>query len=168
MVARFGGRPFFWQRFWPSRQRMFILGWALFPGATVKTRPELTLDDCLKISTAAQAEARKNNWNVSIAILDDGGHLLHFTRLDGATPANGVIAIEKARTSAMSRRSSGAWEDRIKAGRTAMLKMPGILPIQGGLPIIVETTCVGAIGVSGVQSHEDEQICQAGIDALLK
>jgi uncharacterized protein GlcG (DUF336 family) len=88
--------------------------------------------------------------------------------LDGATPANGVIAIEKARTSAMSRRSSGAWEDRIKAGRTSMLKMPGILPIQGGLPIIVETTCVGAIGVSGVQSHEDEQICQAGIDALLK
>ncbi len=134
----------------------------------MKTRPELTLEDCLKISAAAQAEARKHGWNVAIAILDDGGHLLHFVRMDGATPANATIAVEKARTSALSRRTSGNWEERIKAGRTSMLKMPGILPVQGGVPIMVDKACVGAVGVSGVQSHEDEQIAQAGIDALLK
>jgi len=134
----------------------------------MKTRPELTLEDCLKISAAAQAEARRNGWNVAIAILDDGGHLLHFARMDGATPANAGIAIEKGRTAAFSRRSSGKWEQLIKDGRTGMLNMPGVLPVQGGVPIVAEGTCVGGIGVSGVQSQQDEQIAQAGIDALLK
>jgi uncharacterized protein GlcG (DUF336 family) len=133
----------------------------------MKTRPVLTQEDCLRICAAAEAEARRSKWIVAIAILDDGGHLLHFTRMDGATPANAAIAVEKGRTSALSRRTSGSWEERIKAGRTAMLKMPGILPVQGGVPIIAEGTCIGAVGVSGVQSHEDEQIAQAGIDAIL-
>jgi glc operon protein GlcG len=132
----------------------------------MKTRPVLTLEDCLKIHAAAEAEARRNDWSVAIAILDDGGHLLHFARMDGATPANAAIALEKGRTAAMSRRSSGKWEEFVKAGRTSMIKMPGILPVQGGVPIVVEGTCVGAVGVSGVQSHQDEQIAQAGIDAL--
>jgi glc operon protein GlcG len=134
----------------------------------MRTRPELTLQECLRISAAAQQEAERNKWIVAIAILDDGGHLLHFARMDGATPANAAIAVEKARTAALSRRTSGSWEERIKAGRTAMLKMPGILPVQGGVPIVADGACVGAVGVSGVQSHEDEQIAQAGIDALLK
>jgi glc operon protein GlcG len=132
----------------------------------MKTRPELTLADCERIAAAAVTEARKQQWKVAIAILDDGGHLLHFARMDGATPANAAIAVEKARTAALSRRTSGSWEERIKAGRTSMLKMPGILPVQGGVPIVVEGTCIGAVGVSGVQSHEDESIAQAGIDAL--
>ena len=134
----------------------------------MKTRPVLTLEDCLKISAAAGEEARKNAWNVAIAILDDGGHLLHFARMDGATPANAAIAVDKARTAATSRRASGMWEKLIKDGRTGMLNMPGILPVQGGLPIVTEGTCVGGIGVSGVQSHQDDQIAQAGIDALLQ
>lgn len=134
----------------------------------MKTRPCLSLADVKKLADAAEAEAVRNNWNVAIAILDDGGHLLGFLRMDGATPANAAIALEKGRTAALSRRSSGSWEDRVKGGRTSMLKMPGILPVQGGLPIVVEGTCVGGVGVSGVQSHEDEQIAQAGIDALLK
>ena len=134
----------------------------------MKTRPELTLEDCLKIYAAAEAEARRNNWNVAVAILDDGGHLLHFARMDGATPANATIAVEKGRTAAVSRRSSGKWEEIVKGGRTAMIKMPGILPVQGGVPIVADGTCIGAVGVSGVQSHQDEQIAQAGIDALLK
>ena len=133
----------------------------------MKTRPVLTLEDCLKISAAAEKEARNNNWNVAIAILDDGGHLLHFLRMDGATPANAAIAVEKGRTAATSRRASGMWEKLIKDGRTGMLNMPGILPVQGGLPIVAEGTCVGGIGVSGVQSHQDDQIAQSGIDALL-
>ena len=134
----------------------------------MKTRPELTLADCERIAAAAVAEARRNQWIVALAILDDGGHLLHFLRMDGATPANAAIAVEKARTAALSRRTSGSWEERVKAGRTSMLKMPGILPVQGGVPILVDGTCIGGVGVSGVQSHEDEQIAQAGIDALLK
>ena len=134
----------------------------------MKTRPQLTIEDCERIMVGALAEAAKNQWIVAVAILDDGGHLLHFSRMDGATPANAAIAVEKARTAALSRRTSGSWEERIKAGRTAMLKMPGILPVQGGVPIVAEGSCVGSVGVSGVQSHEDEQIAQAGIDALLK
>ena len=133
----------------------------------MKHRPELTLADCEKISAAGFAEARRNDWVVTIAILDDGGHLLHFARMDGSTPANATIAVEKGRTAAMSRRSSGSWQDRI-GDRPELMKMPGILPVQGGVPIMVEGSCIGAVGVSGVQSHEDEKIAQAGIDALLK
>jgi glc operon protein GlcG len=132
----------------------------------MKSRPMLTLDDCRKISAASEAEAKKNNWIVCIAILDDGGHLLHLVRMDGASPANARIATEKGRTAAESRRSSGVWEERIKGGRTSMLGMPGITPVQGGLPIMVEGVCVGGVGVSGVASHEDEQIAKAGIDTV--
>ena len=133
----------------------------------MKTRAELTQADCEKLMAAALAEAKRNSWIVAIAILDDGGHLLHFTRMDGATPANAAIALEKGRTAAMSRRTSGSWQERIKT-RPEMLKMPGILPVQGGVPILVDGSCVGGVGVSGVQSHEDEQIARAGIDALPK
>jgi glc operon protein GlcG len=132
----------------------------------MKTRSMLTLEDCKRMSAAAEAEARKNNWNVCVAIVDDGGHLLHLFRMDGATPANSRIAIEKGRTAAETRRSTAMWEERIKSGRTAMLKMPGITPVQGGLPIVIDGECIGAVGVSGVQSHEDEQIAKAGISVL--
>lgn len=131
----------------------------------MKTKPCLTLSDLKKIAAACEAEAIKNKWDVVIAILDDGGHLLWLQRMDGATPFNAQVAVEKGRTAAVSRRSSKNWEDRIAAGRNAVLKMP-VLPIQGGLPIMHQGQCVGAIGVSGVQSHEDEQIAQAGLDAL--
>ncbi|HEV8107722.1 MAG TPA: heme-binding protein [Burkholderiales bacterium] len=132
----------------------------------MKTRAMLTLEDCKRIAAAAEAEARKNNWNVCVAILDDGGHLLHLFRMDGATPANSRIAIEKGRTAAETRRSTAMWEDRVKGGRMAMLKMPGVTPVQGGLPIVIDGECIGAVGVSGVQSQEDEQIAKVGIGVL--
>jgi len=131
----------------------------------MKQRPMLTLEDCKKIAAAAEAEARRNNWNVCIAILDDGGHLLHLARMDGATPANARIAVEKGRTAAETRRSTANWQERV-AKRTELLRMPGVTPVQGGVPIVVDGTCVGGVGVSGVQSHEDEQIAAAGINAL--
>ena len=131
----------------------------------MKTRPYLTLEDCKKMGAACEAEARKNNWNVAIAILDDGGHLMWVERMDGATPANVEIAIGKGRTAAVTRRSSKTWEDRIAGGRLSMLGMP-VLPVQGGIPVVHEGQCVGAIGVSGVQSHEDEQIAAAGAATL--
>lgn len=131
----------------------------------MKNRPMLTLEDCRKITAAAEAEARKNNWNVVIAILDDGGHLLHLARMDGASPANARIAVEKGRTAAETRRSTMVWQERI-AKRPELLNMPEVTPVQGGLPIMADGVCVGAVGISGVQSHEDEQIAAAGIAAL--
>ena len=131
----------------------------------MKNRPMLTLEDCRKISAAAEAEARKNNWNVCIAILDDGGHLLHLARMDGASPANARIAIEKGRTAAETRRSTATWQERI-AKRPELLKMPQVTPVQGGLPIMADGVCVGAVGISGVQSHADEQSAAAGIKAV--
>ena len=131
----------------------------------MKNRPMLTLEDCRKISAAAEAEARKNHWNVCIAILDDGGHLLHLARMDGASPANARIAIAKGRTAAETRRSTAVWQERI-AKRPELLNMPQVTPVQGGLPIMAEGVCVGAVGISGVQSHEDEQVAAAGIAAL--
>jgi len=131
----------------------------------MKQRPMLTLDDCKKMSSAAEAEARRNNWNVCIAILDDGGHLLHLARMDGATPANARIALEKGRAAAETRRSTANWQERV-AKRIELLRMPEVTPVQGGVPIVIDGTCVGAVGVSGVQSHEDEQIAAAGIKAL--
>jgi glc operon protein GlcG len=131
----------------------------------MKNRPMLTLEDCRKITTAAEAEARRNNWNVCIAILDDGGHLLHLARMDGASPANARIAIEKGRTAAETRRSTAVWQERI-AKRPELLNMPQVTPVQGGLPIMSDGVCVGAVGISGVQSHEDEQVAAAGIKAI--
>ena len=131
----------------------------------MKTRPMLTLEDCRKITAAAEAEARRTSWNGCIAILDDGGHLLHLARMDGASPANARIAIEKGRTAAETRRSTTAWQERI-AKRPELLNMPQVTPVQGGLPIMADGVCVGAVGISGVQSHEDEQIAAAGIKAL--
>ncbi len=113
----------------------------------MKTKPCLTLEDCKKIGAACEAEARKNKWNVVIAVLDDGGHLLWLERMDGATPANAEIAIEKGRSAAVSRRTTKNWEDRVAAGRNALLKMP-VLPVQGGVPIMAGGECVGAVGVS--------------------
>ena len=131
----------------------------------MKTKPCLTLSDLKKIAAGCEAEAIKNKWDVVIAILDDGGHLLWLQRMDGATPFNAQVAVEKGRSAAVSRRSTKNWEERIAGGRMAVLNMP-VLPVQGGLPIMHQGQCVGAIGVSGVQSHEDEQIAQAGLDAL--
>ena len=130
----------------------------------MKTKPILTLQDCEKIQAACRAEAEKNKWNVTVAIVDDGGYLLSLVRMDGAGPVTPEIATMKAHSAAVSRRSTKVSEDRI-ASRPALIKMP-VLPVQGGVPILHEGHCVGAVGVSGVQSHEDEQICNAGIAAL--
>ena len=131
----------------------------------MKTRQMLTLADCKKIAAAAEAEAARNNWAVTIAILDDGGIPLHLSRMDGANALSAEIATQKGRTAAMTGRTSKTWEDRIKDGRLSMLGMP-VLPVQGGVPIIVDGQRLGGVGVSGVQSHEDEQVANAGIAAL--
>jgi uncharacterized protein GlcG (DUF336 family) len=123
--------------------------------------------DLKLIGAAAEAEAQKNGWAVSIAIVDDGGHLLWFTRLDGAPPISAHIAPAKARTAAVGRRESKVYEDVINGGRASFLSAPfleGML--EGGVPIMKDGQCLGAVGVSGVKSSEDAQIAKAGIAAI--
>lgn len=132
----------------------------------MRSKPCLTTDDASKMMTACKAEAQKNNWKVCIAIVDDSGAALLLERMEGAGPTTAEVAMSKARTSATTRRPTKFWEERLKE-RPAFLMFPsGGVMIQGGLPIVHQDECVGAIGVSGVQSHEDEQIAQAGIKAL--
>jgi glc operon protein GlcG len=131
----------------------------------MRNRPALTNDDTHKMMAACKAEAQKNKWNVSIAIVDDAGHLLLLERMDGCLPLSASVAAGKARTSGITRRPTKFWEDRVKE-RPVFIEFPADVKIQGGLPIMVQNECVGAIGVSGVQSHEDEQIAAAGIKAL--
>jgi uncharacterized protein GlcG (DUF336 family) len=133
----------------------------------MKTKHVLTLDDARKIAAAAEAEAVKNNWGVVISIVDDGGHLLWLQRLDGAAPISSYIAPAKAKTAALGRRESKAYEDLINNGRTAFLTAPNLDGmLEGGVPIVVEGQVIGAVGVSGVKSAEDVQIARAGIAAL--
>lgn len=133
----------------------------------MNSKPYLTLADVKKIAAASEAEALANGWAVSIAIVDDGGHLLWQQRLDGAAPISAHIAPSKARTAAVGRRESRLYEEMINQGRVSFLSAPtldGLL--EGGVPILVEGHCVGAVGVSGVKSSEDAQIAKAGIAAL--
>ena len=127
----------------------------------------LTLDDAKAISTASEEEARRNDWPVVIAIVDDGGHLIHLLRLDNTQFGSIEVAIEKARSAIAFRRPTKTWEDNIAEGRVRYLGLPGALPIEGGLPIHAGGQFIGAIGVSGVRSHQDAQIAQAGLDAWL-
>lgn len=133
----------------------------------MKTKHYLTAADCKKILAAAEAEAARNNWAVCISIVDDGGHLLCFQRLDACAPASVAISQGKARSAAVRRRPTKNDEDMVNNGRTSALSMPGITFLEGGVPIVVEGETIGAVGVSGVKSSEDAQIAQAGIDALL-
>lgn len=132
----------------------------------MQTKNVLTADDVKKIAAAAAAEAKKNNWAVTIAIADDGGHLLWLQRLDGAAPVSAYIGPEKARSAALGRRETKVYEDMINGGRTAFLSAPLQGMLEGGVPIVVDGQVVGAVGVSGVKSTEDAQIAKAGIAAL--
>jgi len=130
-------------------------------------KPVLISEDVKRIAAAAEAEAVKNNWVVTIAIVDDGGHLLALQRMDGAAPISAHIAPAKARTAALGRRESRVYEEMINQGRASFLSAPtldGML--EGGVPVLVEGHCLGAVGVSGVKSAEDAQIARAGIAAL--
>lgn len=133
----------------------------------MNTKPYLSADDTDRIGAAAIAEARNHNWAVTIAIVDDGGHLLWLQRLDGAAPISAQIAPAKARTAALGRRESKAYEDMIVQGRVSFLSAPGLeAMLEGGVPVLVDGQHVGAVGVSGVKSAEDAQIARAGIAAL--
>ena len=134
---------------------------------TMNSKAVLEFADVKAIAAAAEAEALKNNWAVTIAIVDDGGHLLHLQRLDGAPPISAHIAPAKANTAALGRRESKVYEDVINGGRTSFLSAPTIQGmLEGGVPMVKDGHCIGAVGVSGVKSSEDAQIARAGMAAI--
>ena len=133
----------------------------------MKTKSYLESADVKAILQAAEAEAVANNWNVAIAVVDDGGHLLGFQRLNGTPAVSAHIAQAKANTSALGCRESKIYEDVINKGRTSFLSAPAISGLlEGGVPIMKDGVCIGAVGVSGVKSNEDAQVAKAGIAAL--
>lgn len=133
----------------------------------VSTKSFLTLEDAKVVATSAEAEALRNNWPVVIAIVDDGGHLIYLQRLDNTQIGSVDVAIQKARSAIAFRRPTKVLEEQINQGHLRYLGLPGAIPIEGGLPIVFKDQFLGAIGVSGVRSHQDAQIAQAGIDTLL-
>jgi uncharacterized protein GlcG (DUF336 family) len=129
-------------------------------------KKSVSLEDARKAAVAAAAEAKKNKWTVAIAVVDDGGHLIYFERIDETQFGSIDIAIGKARTAASLKRPTKAIEDALNGGQYAILTFPNILPREGGLPIFADGKVVGAIGVSGGKSSEDAQVAKAGVDAL--
>lgn len=129
----------------------------------LSTKKALNLEAAKKIAAAAEAEARKNNWNVVICIVDDGANLIYLQKMDGTQVGSVDIAQMKARTAIKMKRPSKALEDAVAGGRNAVLKLPDVLPVEGGLPLMAGTEFIGAIGVSGVTSQQDGQIAAAGV-----
>jgi glc operon protein GlcG len=132
----------------------------------VRTKPALTDEDVKTMAAAAEAHAAANRWNVTVAIFDDGGHLLHLHRMDGTAPSTVEMAIGKGRTAVLGRRETKVYEDIVKNGRTAFLSAPLVAMVEGGVPIVFEGEVVGSIGVSGVKSEQDAAVARAAIAAL--
>lgn len=132
----------------------------------MKIKAVLTQTEVSQMLDAARQEANSQGWAVSIAIVDDGGHLLAFERLDEAGAISSYISIEKARTSALGRRESKGYEEMVNGGRTAFLSAPLLTSLEGGVPVIVDGQVIGAVGVSGVKAEQDAQVAKAGVAAL--
>jgi glc operon protein GlcG len=134
--------------------------------AQLATKKVLTLEAAKQIAAAAQAEARKNNWTMVIAIADDGGHLIYLERMDGTQVASVTVAQEKAACAILFKRPTKALEEAVAGGRIVVMKLAGSIPVEGGLPIVVDGQFIGAIGVSGATSAQDGQVAAAGLAAL--
>jgi len=132
----------------------------------MRQKPALSHEDVLAIAAATRAEAQRNGWTVTLALVDDGGHPLYLERLEGARANTVAVALGKARTSALLHAPSSGIAGRVK-DNPALLKLD-LMPMQGGLPLMCGTQCVGGIGVSGVQAHQDEQCSAAGTAVLEK
>ena len=132
----------------------------------MRNKPALTDEDVKKMAAAAEAHAAANQWHVTVAIFDDGGHLLHLHRMDGTAPSTVEMAMGKGRTAVLGRRETKVYEDIVKNGRTAFLSAPLVAMVEGGVPIVFEGEVIGSIGVSGVKSEQDAAVARAGIAAL--
>jgi uncharacterized protein GlcG (DUF336 family) len=136
--------------------------------AQLADKKALTLEAAKKIAAAAEAEAMKNNWRVVIAIVDDGGHLISLQRTDETQTGSIDVAIQKARGAVAYKRPTKVFEDAVAGGRNVILSLPHAMPIEGGLPLVVDGKVIGGIGVSGVTAQQDGIVAKAGADALAK
>lgn len=143
-----------------------VLAMTIPASAQLVNKKSLTLAAAKTIAAAAEVEAKKNNWNVVIAIVDDGANLIYLQRMDGTQIGSVDIAQMKARTAIRMKRPSKALEDVVAGGRNAVLKLPDVLPVEGGVPLTIDGQMIGAIGVSGVTSQQDGQIAAAGAKTL--
>lgn len=132
----------------------------------MKTKAVLGQTEVTAILAAARAEAQANGWAVTVAVADDGGHLLGLERLDGCAPIAAYIATEKARSAALGRRETKGYEDMVNGGRSAFLSAPVVCSLEGGVPVIVDGQIVGSVGVSGVTAAQDAQVAKAGAAVL--
>jgi glc operon protein GlcG len=147
-------------------RRRFFFGAAQFSPAELPSKKVLSLEAAKQVAAAAEKHARENKWNVCISIVDDGGHLIYFQRMDGTQTGSVVVSQRKAQTAIGFKRPSKTFEEGIAGGRNALIALPGATPLEGGIPLVVGGEMIGAIGVSGVTSQQDGQIAQAGADAL--
>ncbi|MGQ0733995.1 MAG: GlcG/HbpS family heme-binding protein [Acidobacteriota bacterium] len=147
---------------------VLLVGLAAHGSAQVADRKIITLEGAKRILAAAEAEARKHNWTVAIAVVDESGNLIAFQKLDDTQVGSIDIAIGKARTAARLKRPTKALEDAVAGGRTVMLAVEGIVPLEGGVPVTLDGRIIGAVGVSGVTSQQDAQVASAGAAALTK
>ena len=131
-----------------------------------QVQPYLNLEEALRISDAAEEKARQENWNVVIAILDGGGHLIALRKMDGVQIGSVEVAQAKAKSAVFFKRPTKVFEDMVKGGGIHLLNLPNVIPVEGGLPIFKDGVCVGAIGISGVTSAQDGIIAEAGLKAL--
>lgn len=132
----------------------------------MQTKSVLNRDDVAGIVAACREEALRNQWAVSIAVADDGGHPLALERLDGCPQISAYIAADKAKAAALGRRETRLYEEMINTGRTSFLSVPLDSMLEGGVPIIVDAQVIGAVGVSGVKPEQDGQIAKAGVAAI--
>lgn len=139
---------------------------AVVAGVKLTTRKGLNLGVAKAMAAAAEQHAIEKQWNVVIAILDDGGNLIYLQRMDGTQIGSVDVAIAKAKSAILFKRPSKAFSDDVAGGRTPMMTLPGALAVEGGVPIVWEGEILGSIGVSGVMSAQDGEIAQAGVDAL--
>ncbi len=130
------------------------------------SKPILTLEDARRVAAAAESEARSNEWKVVIAVVDDGGHLLYLQRSHDTQFGSVETAIAKAHAAVAFQRPTKASEDAVLSGRLIHLALPGVIPAEGGVPLVCNGVIIGGLGISGVRSFQDGQIAQAGVNAL--
>ncbi len=152
-----------------SLASVFCVGAAIAQSATPYGLP-ISLENAKKASAAAVAEARKNNWNMAVAVVDPNGTLVYYEKMDNTQLGSAKIAIDKARTAALFKRPSKALQDRLTSGNAGLpvLGIEGATPFEGGIPLVIDGHIVGAIGVSGDSSDHDGMCAQAGVDSLTK
>ncbi|MCX6143184.1 MAG: heme-binding protein [Ignavibacteriales bacterium] len=134
--------------------------------AQLATKKSLTLEAAKKLASVAEAEALKNKWTMVIAILDDGGNLVYLERMDNTQIGSIEVAIQKAKTAISFKRPTKAYEDLVAQGKTDILGVPGVIPIEGGLPLVVDGQYIGAIGVSGGTRQQDGIVAKSAVDAF--